>query len=313
MIKTILLTGATGFIGSHLLEKLLKENFRVIILKRSFSDTWRIKSFLGKIKSYDVDKVDIEPIFAKNKIDCVIHLATKYIKKHENNRDVETIINTNICFPSLLCQFCLQYNVNHFINTGTFFEYKTSKKPIKENNKKQAYNLYAASKLAFNEILRFYSQNYNLSVVNFRLFAPFGEKDNGKLIVFLIKSLLGNTEIKFSGGEQCWNFTYVKDIVSAYLNALSNFGKISNYEEFNVGYDKAYSIKEVVKKLEKIAKNKKLKIIWEAKPYVDNEIFYVNCDNSKIKKILEWRPVFNIDSGLAATYNYYLKKFKKEV
>jgi nucleoside-diphosphate-sugar epimerase len=312
MIKTVLLTGATGFIGSHLLEGLLEKKFKVVILKRSFSDTWRIEEFLDKTKSYDLDKIALESAFKENKVDCVIHLATEYIKRHESSKDVEKIIDTNVRFPSLLCQSCLQYGVNYFINTGTFFEYKIQKRPISEGDEKQAYNLYAASKLAFSEILKFYSQNYNLRIVDLRLFAPFGEKDNEKLIVFLIKSLLRGTKIEFSGGEQRWNFTYVKDIVSAYIAALSNFGKITGYEDFNVGYNEAHSIKEVAKKLEKIAKDKKFMIVWGAKPYISNEIFYVNCDNSKIKKILKWKPVFNIDSGLKATYNYYLKKFREE-
>jgi len=312
MIKTVLLTGATGFIGSHLLEKLLEKKIKVVVLKRFSSDIWRIEKFLDKIKSYNIDKTGLEQAFKENKIDCIIHLATKYIKRDESAKDIEEMIDTNVRFPSLLCQLCLQYGVNYFINTGTFFEYKIQKKLISENDEKQAYNFYAASKLAFSEILRFYSQNHGLKVAEFRLFAPFGEKDNEKLIVFLIKSLLRGMEIEFSGGEQRWNFTYVKDIVGAYLTALSNFGKISNYEEFNVGYNKVYSIKEITKKIEKIAKDKKFRIVWGAKPYVSNEIFYVNCDNSKIKKVLKWKPVFNIDLGLEATYNYYLKEFEKE-
>lgn len=312
MIKTVLLTGATGFIGSHLLEKLLERKFKVVLLKRSFSDTWRIEEFLDKIKFYNVDKIGLEPAFKENRIDCVIHLATKYVKRNESTKDIEEIVDTNVRFPSLLCQFCLQYGVNYFINTGTFFEYKIQERLISESDEKQAYNFYATSKLAFGEILRFYSRSHGLKVVDFKLFAPFGEKDNEKLIIFLIKSLLRGTKIEFSGGEQRWNFTYVKDIVDAYISALSNFGKISGYEDFNVGYNEAYSIKEVAKKLEKIAKDKKFRIVWGAKPYISNEIFYVNCDNSKIKKILKWKPVFNIDSGLEATYNYYLERFRKE-
>lgn len=310
MIKTVLLTGATGFIGSHLLERLLEEGYKVVALKRSFSDTWRIEKLLGQTKFYDVDKSGLELPFKENKIDCVAHLAGTYVKKHKTVADVEGLVDNNIRFPSRICQLCVQHGVKYFINTGTFFEYDISNRPIREDDRKQPYNLYAALKLAFSELLNFYAHEYDFKTIDFKLSATFGEKDNEKLIVFLIKSLLNGAEIEMSGGEQRWNFTYVKDIVQAYIRALENFDKIEEYESFNVGYSEAYSIREVAEKLEKIAGDKKFRIAWGAKPYIENEIFYANCDNSKVKRVLKWEPVFNIDSGLAATYKYYFEKEK---
>ncbi len=89
---TILLTGATGFLGSHLLHRLLKLNYDVVILKRSTSNTWRIESVLSKIKCYDIDKVAIEKPFEEQKIDAVIHTVTNYGR---NNSSVSTIVDTN--------------------------------------------------------------------------------------------------------------------------------------------------------------------------------------------------------------------------
>jgi len=76
--KTILLTGPTGFLGSHLLQALLNEGYKVIILKRSFSDTWRINHLLDNLKSYDINKTPLEKPFEENKIDIIIHTATNY-------------------------------------------------------------------------------------------------------------------------------------------------------------------------------------------------------------------------------------------
>ena len=76
MPETILLTGATGFLGSHLLEALLAREYQVVILKRSFSNTWRINHLLDRVHSYDVDNVSVEKVFDKHKIDIVnIHFA----------------------------------------------------------------------------------------------------------------------------------------------------------------------------------------------------------------------------------------------
>ena len=99
MIKKILLTGATGFIGSHLLDSLIKKDYKVIITKRKSSDTWRIGNLLDKIKIYDIDEVDSAVIFQENKIDCILHLATNYIKSHQGAGDVKQMIDDNVKFP----------------------------------------------------------------------------------------------------------------------------------------------------------------------------------------------------------------------
>lgn len=74
----ILLTGATGFLGSYILERLIKSDYDVVILKRSFSDTWRINHLLDQVISYDIDKVSIDQPFIDNKIRAVIHTVTNY-------------------------------------------------------------------------------------------------------------------------------------------------------------------------------------------------------------------------------------------
>lgn len=310
--EAVLVTGASGFIGSHLLESLLELKYKIIIIERSDSNHERIKSLLKKIKIYYSDKNQTELAFKDNKIDCVIHLAAKYIKAHNSVEDVDGIINTNVKFSTELCQYCIQYKVKGFINTGTFFEYKMQNRPIKENDKEEAYNLYSASKLSFQEVLKYYAQNYDLKTVTLRLFSPFGDRDNEKIMALLVKTLNNGSRLEFSGGEQRWNFTYVKDIALAYVKTLEYLNKTKEkYSVFNVGYNKEYSIKEVAKKLEKIA-GKKSNILWGTRPYVENEIYYANCDNSKIKKVLGWRPKYDIDYGLKKTYDYYSERNKNE-
>jgi len=83
MNKTILITGATGFLGSHITWTLFNEGFNIIILKRSFSDIWRIREIIDKIRYYDIDKVELEIPFKENEIDCIIHTATNYGRKGE--------------------------------------------------------------------------------------------------------------------------------------------------------------------------------------------------------------------------------------
>lgn len=311
MIKTVLVTGGGGFIGSHILELLLENKFEVIILERTPESTARIKHLLPRVKIYYSSSTNLADIFADNRIDCVIHLAALYIKEHESVADVENIINANVKFTATLAEFCSEHRVKYFINAGSLFEYGICNDNIVEGHEKAPLNLYATSKVASEEFLKYYCRDKGLNVANFILFAPFGDGDNEKLFAFLVKSLMNDDEIDFSGGEQKWNFTYVKDIALAFICAISNFAKIKGYEDFNVGYDKVYSLKEIVNKLEQIA-GKKLKVNYGAKPYVRNEYFYFNCDNSKIKKILGWRPKYDFDYGLKIAYDYYSNYYSKE-
>ena len=107
MDKTLLITGATGFLGSHLTKKFVDENYKVVILKRICSDPWRIKDVLDKICCYNVDKTGIESPFQENKIDIIIHAAVNY------GRDgIVKTVETNINFPLKLS---LKFKIKLFI------------------------------------------------------------------------------------------------------------------------------------------------------------------------------------------------------
>ncbi len=306
-MKKIFLTGATGFIGSHLLEKLLAKKYEIVITKRNQSDTWRIDHLLDQVEVCDIDGKSLNDTFEKNEFNCVVHLATNYIKNHENHSQVKGMIEDNVVFPSVLADSAVRHGVKNFINTGTFFEYKTKNQPLKETDAIEPCNFYAATKVSFGEILKYYCQQEKLRVFDLKLFAPYGEKDNPKLIDFLINSLENKKPIDFSGGEQQWNFTYVKDIVEAYLLAIEKINSAKGYEIFNIGTDETNSLTELAGTLEKIS-GKKLNINWGAKPYVKNEILYANCDNSKAREILGWNPRYDLEEGLKLTYDYYLNK-----
>ena len=96
MIKNILITGATGFLGSHLTQKFVNEGHTVIILKKSDFDTRRINHLLNKIISYDIDKIELETPFRENSIDAVIHTATLYGRGNEKYSD---LVDVNLLFP----------------------------------------------------------------------------------------------------------------------------------------------------------------------------------------------------------------------
>ena len=118
MLKpTILLTGATGFVGSHLLKHLVKVKYEVVVLKRLTSDVSRIEKLIGTVTIYDIDNNKIETAFQNHKINVVMHLAMSYGKK----QNYENLIQTNIILGLELVSLSIKYEVDVFMNTDTFF------------------------------------------------------------------------------------------------------------------------------------------------------------------------------------------------
>jgi nucleoside-diphosphate-sugar epimerase len=288
----ILFTGAAGFLGSHLLPELIKRDYKILILKRSFSDVWRIKSCLLQVKSYDIDKIDIETVFQADKIDVIIHLATDYGRKNNNN--IMKMLEPNVELPSQLLNLGVKYGVKAFINTDT--------------STGSRYTLYSATKKAFVEIANFFAANYEIKFVNMALEYMYGEKDdNYKFIPFIIENILKGKEIKATKGEQKRDFIYIKDVVNAYLAVLDNLLNFSgNYMEFNIGTGRSVSLKDFVRIVERIS-SKMADAKWGTVPYRKNEIFDLKADIEEAKNALNWQPAHTLDEGLKKTISWHMK------
>jgi len=304
-MKTVLLTGATGFLGSHLLESLLKNNYEVVVLKRSTSNTWRIDSLLKEVRVYDVDKQPLQKIFEENSIHTVIHMATLY-RKADDGVDVQEMITSNVSFPASLIELGVKYGLKAFINTGTFFECDCSVLPVTEQANTKAFNLYAKTKLAFDAILTTYEKE--LSIVTLRLFSPYGEKDNYKLIPMLVKKALSGLKIELSDGLQKLDFIYSGDVVNANLKVLEKLEANEPLSKvYNIGFGKPLSVRDVVSILEQKL-GRRLDVTWGAVSEYD--IPCVWSDISRAKKDLGWEPEIDIYQGLEYMLNYYMEESK---
>lgn len=303
MSKYILLTGGTGFIGSHLLEELLHHDEKVILLKRSFSNTWRINEFLDNenLILINTDKIKLEDIFSQYSIEGIFHLATFSQRKHESSL-VSEMIQSNIEFPTKLLENSINNNTNYFINTGSFFEYDLSNSPISENSALKSFNLYGSTKIAFENILKFYSNEFDINCSTLKLFTPYGPKDDeNKILPYLIINSIKKNNIHVKSPSKKLDFIYVKDIVNAYLIVKNNMDKIQDYNSFNIGTGKGTSIKNVLNIIEsELGKNEN--VIYDN---IENEQIW--CSNQKIKNILKWSPKINLEKGIKITIDYYKK------
>lgn len=303
----ILITGANGFVGSHVLESLLEnsEN-KIAITLRTTSDISRIKSHIknNEIAIFYLDKEPIEYIITSFKPDIVIHLSVYYKKKHDFE-DIDEMFRSNITFPAKILDSMVKNNSRFFINTGTFTEFLIDENYLRDVSKISPSNLYSATKVAFEEVLKFYSDNFGIQAITLKLLAPYGPKDNPKkLIPYLINCAIKNEIAKTSPGEQNWDFIHVRDVARAYKAAVEFIIKRwKKYEVFIIGTGEAFSIKDVAKIINNVHGN--LKVEWGSLPYNEIETYYVKADTAKAHNLLKWKPEFSIREGLLETYNYY--------
>jgi nucleoside-diphosphate-sugar epimerase len=302
----ILITGGNGFIGSHLVKKLLNSKNKLFLTTRSNSNLQRIRTELNSLTLINIDKDNLENFFSKTKIDLIIHLSTSYIK-NEKASDISNLINTNVTFPSSLLYLAVKNNVKHFINTGTCFEYLPKKGKISEKSSLRPLNFYTSTKAMFEGFLKTYADQKKIKAVTLKLFFPYGEMDNDKLVKLLVEASIKNKKIEVTKGEQLLSFTYIEDIVDAYLKTIDYIKKMDlNYDIFNIG-GRPIVMKEIMKSIELISN--KNNIFSKTRPYQKNEIMTMIADSAKAKKKLGWIPRYTIKESLPKIYNFYKTKY----
>jgi len=285
---TILLTGGTGFLGSSLLIKLLSLNYNVILLKRSFSNTWRLGNLSDKLITYDIDKEnDLGYVFRKHKIDIIIHCATSY-----GRREIAplTIISANLLLPLKLLQLGMDHKVTCFINSDTLLDKRISH--------------YSLSKSQFRDWLKAYS--FEMTCVNVALehfYGPFD--DDSKFVTYIIRNILGNvSDIDLTMGEQKRDFIYVDDVIEAFEKIIINSPSAGKgFFHYEIGTNKTFRISDFVTLVKDLAGNTKTRLNFGALPYRPNEVMDSHADTTKIRQ-LGWKPRVSLENGIKKTINF---------
>ena len=234
MKKKILITGAGGFIGSNLVEKLLKKNFKVTALVQYNVDNdygWLDKIKFGKNKPRIItgdicDNIFVEKI-CKN-IDYIIHLAA-LISIPYSYRSPLSYINTNIVGTTNLLEAARKNKVKHFIHTSTSEVYGSAKYvPIDENHPLNAQSPYAASKISADQICLSFQKSFNMPVTIIRPFNTFGPRQSLRAVIpTILFQAIVKDEIKLGNISSKRDFTFVDDTVSGFI-ATINKKKLSD-------------------------------------------------------------------------------------
>ncbi|MGD0279707.1 MAG: NAD(P)-dependent oxidoreductase [Smithella sp.] len=294
MKKNVLLTGATGFLGSNIIKILSKENFNIIILKRSFSKTHRIDDIADRIKSYNADQIKLEDIFVENKIDIIVHCATVY-----GQRDIEplSLIEANLTLPLQLLELGKKNRVSCFINTDTILDKRVSYYSLSKNQFREWLELYANEMICLNVALEHFYGPYD---------------DNTKFVSYIIDSILNNAEkIDLTAGKQKRDFIYIDDVVSAFIAIIKNMDKFKKgFLRYEIGTGNAVEIQKFVRLVKDIAKNNRTVLNFGAIPYRENETMKSRADITEICK-LNWKPEYTLEEGLLRTINIERARIKK--
>jgi nucleoside-diphosphate-sugar epimerase len=303
MLKSVLITGANGFIGANLANKLAK-NSHVHIIIRKDSDLWRLKSINKPLDIHYADLADaeaIDSILGDIRPEIVFHLAA--YGTHSSQNDLKKILLSDVIGTNNLLTACTRRKPRIFINIGSSSEYGRKNAPMRETDLPEPNTGYGLAKTAQTLLAQNFSREKKLSVITLRLFSVYGPYESpAKLIPRLIQSCLAGQELKLTSPDSSHDFIYAGDVVRACLAAAEK--PELNGEVINIGSGRQTSLKEIVDLVKSLTKSA-AKENWGAfpDPPYDSKIWV--ADISKARNLLDWRPEHNLEEGLAETIEWF--------
>jgi NAD dependent epimerase/dehydratase len=310
--KTVLVTGAGGFIGSHLVEALDAKGAKIKTLVRYNSrNDWGMLENISSslINDLDVTTGDIFDFSVVKKAvkncDIIFHLAAligipySYIAP-------ESYVNTNIKGTLNIMQASVDEGVEKIIHTSTSEVYGTAKYvPIDENHPLQGQSPYSASKIGADMIAQSYFLSFNAPVAIIRPFNTFGPRQSARAVIpTIISQLLSEQEIHLGSLTPVRDLTYVKDTVNGFIKVAESDKSIG--EIINIGNGKGITIGELAKKILNLMDrpNTPIHVDEERVRPEKSEVMQLICDNSKAKRMIGWCPECSLDQGLKETIRW---------
>jgi len=314
-MKKILITGATGFVGSHLAELCVKKGFEVIAFDRynpNYNLGWLEKSkykddinfVFGDIRDYD------SVLKTMKGCEIVFHLAA-LIGIPYSYLSPQAYLKTNVEGTYNILESSKHLDIEQTIITSTSEVYGSAKYiPIDEKHPISAQSPYSASKISADQLAISYYNSFQLPIKIIRPFNIYGPRQSSRAVIpsIIIQALNNKKEIKLGNVEPSRDFTYVTDTCNAFLDIL----KIKNFfgNTLNVGSNNEYTINDIAKKiLEKLNSKANIKKEPQRTRSPNSEVVRLVCDNSKILTNTQWRPKVKIEKGLNMTINWF-RKFK---
>jgi len=319
MNRKVLVTGAGGFIGSHLCEKLVREGAKVRAFVRYNSrNDWgnlerlpkEFKSSLNIISGDLTDSGITENAVKGSEV--VFHLGA-LIAIPYSYMAPRQFVDTNIYGTLNVLEACRKFHVERLIHTSTSEVYGTALyTPIDEKHPQQAQSPYSASKIGADRIAESYFRSFGLPVSIIRPFNTFGPRQSLRAVIpTIISQAMTGDVIKLGALDPIRDLTYVSDTVNGLLDVASSSRAIG--EVVNIGNGKGISIGDLVKLILQIMGRQDVKILSEKSRYrpENSEVYELICDNRKARELCGWKPKLTLREGLEKTIDWVEKNLSR--
>lgn len=309
----VLVTGADGFIGSHLTELLLSEGYQVkaLSLYNSFN-YWGWLEDIPQSPNLEIVCGDIrDPHFCKHitrDVECIFHLAA-LIAIPFSYVAPDSYIDTNVKGTLNICQAALENNVQRVLCTSTSEVYGTAQYvPINEEHPLQPQSPYSASKIGADAIAMSFYNSFKLPLVIVRPFNTYGPRQSARAVIPTIISQIaaGIKEIKLGDITPTRDFNYVADTCEGYLQLAKCEKAIG--EVVNIGSNFEISVKDTLELIKDIMQSD-VEFVSDTQRLrpAKSEVFRLWCDNSKIRELTGFEPKYSIREGLEKTVEWFTK------
>ena len=323
-MKTVLVTGADGFVGSHLTELLVTQGYQVKALTQynSFNNWGWLENVNCKndieILSGDIRDLSYCKSISKN-VEIIFHLAAliaipfSYIAPN-------SYVETNIKGTLNICQASKENGISRLIHTSTSEVYGTAQYvPIDEKHPLQPQSPYSATKIAADAMAMSFYNSFELPVTIARPFNMYGPRQSARAIIptIITQIAAGKKEIKLGDISPTRDFNYVEDCCSAFIMLAESEKTIG--ETFNIGSNSEISIADTLKLIKELMSSDVTFISEEQRKRPQkSEVFRLWCDNKKINELVGYKPQVNIQDGLKKTIDWMtkpenLKMYKSEI
>ena len=307
-MKNLLVTGAAGFIGSHLVDRLLATNVEHIIVVDDFNDFYNpsikrdnisehLKDSRYSIHEVDIrDRAALEQIFNGSNFDCIVHLAAR-AGVRPSLSEPQLYAETNINGTLNLLELARQHDIKQFVFGSSSSVYGINAKvPFSEDDPiRQPISPYAATKGAGELLCHTYSHLYGLRCVCLRFFTVYGPRQRPDLAIHKFAKLISRHQPipVFGDGTTRRDYTYIDDIIDG-VTAAIDYDQ-SNYEVINLGESRTVELRELIALLEKELDTH---AIIERQPPQPGDVPQTFADVSKARALLNYQPKTQIEDGL---------------
>lgn len=319
--KYILVTGGAGFIGSNLCHYFTKQNFNVLCLD-NFDDFYseeiklnNIKSLLNE-KSFELIRGDIrdskllKTIFKNNKIETVIHLAAKAGVRNSILNPSE-YFDINVYGTVTLLEAMKSNGVKNLVFASSSSVYGNQNGKLKETEKcNEQISTYAVSKKTAELLNYSYHVNFDMNVINLRLFSVYGKNQRPDLVIHkFFNQISQNKPIELYGnGKTKRDYTYIDDVVEAFYNSVLYLEnpKQNVYEIINIGNDKPILLNELLECIKEITQNDRIEVL--TREIAKGDVETTHADINKAKMLLNYNPLVSLKEGIKLFYDWFINK-----